>query len=86
LGLARALTVFGLGVMPNYRPRLCQIELPVRLVVGELDLKFAQLAENMLPLLPRACLVKMADAGHNLVLERPEAVAELMAQEPWNRA
>jgi len=82
LGLARALEVLGLGAMPNYRPSLRQIELPVRLVAGELDGKFVALAQAMLPLWPRASLVRITDAGHNLVLERPDAVAVLMAQEP----
>jgi pimeloyl-ACP methyl ester carboxylesterase len=50
-------------------------------VVGELDVKFLQLAQTMLPSLRRASLVEIADAGHDLVLEQPEAIIALMAEE-----
>jgi 2-succinyl-6-hydroxy-2,4-cyclohexadiene-1-carboxylate synthase len=77
-GLGRALGVLGLGVMPSYRASLPSLDLPLRLVVGELDAKFSGLARAMLTSLPRADLCTVPDAGHNVLLERPEVVACLL--------
>jgi 2-succinyl-6-hydroxy-2,4-cyclohexadiene-1-carboxylate synthase len=80
-GLARALRVLGPAAMPDYRPRLAGIRIPVRLVVGERDEKFLTIARAMTAALPRARLCVVEGAGHNVVMERPEAVARLL-QEP----
>ncbi|MEO6603357.1 MAG: alpha/beta fold hydrolase, partial [Polyangiaceae bacterium] len=47
LGLSRSLRVAGLGVMPNYGERLAELEMPVSVLAGELDLKFSALARSM---------------------------------------
>lgn len=74
-GLALSLRVTGLGEMPNLRPRLPDIDVPVTLMAGGEDPKFRSLAEESSALLPRSRVVVVPDAGHNLLLERPEAVA-----------
>ena len=74
-GLALSLRVTGLGEMPNLRPRLPGIDVPVTLMAGGEDPKFRALAEESAALLPRSRVVVVPDAGHNLLLERPEAVA-----------
>lgn len=79
-GLARSLRVIGLGRMPDYRPRLGEIDVPVRLVVGERDAKFRGLASEMAALIPRAEIVVVEGAGHNVVLERPDTVARLLRE------
>lgn len=78
VGLAHALRVLSLGGMPNFRPDLPQLDLPVRLMVGERDGKFRRLAEEMSEALPKATIDVVPDAGHNLLLEAPQAVAERM--------
>jgi 2-succinyl-6-hydroxy-2,4-cyclohexadiene-1-carboxylate synthase len=80
LGLARALRVIGLGSMPDFRPALGAIDAPVRLVVGERDRKFVALAREMADLLPAAELRTVADAGHNVVLERPTEIVRMLEE------
>jgi 2-succinyl-6-hydroxy-2,4-cyclohexadiene-1-carboxylate synthase len=81
LGLARSLRVVGLARMPDYRPRLPDIRCPVRLVVGEGDGKFRALAADMQGRLARATVHVVPGVGHNVVLARPAAIAELMREE-----
>jgi 2-succinyl-6-hydroxy-2,4-cyclohexadiene-1-carboxylate synthase len=83
LGLAHALRVTGLGGMPDYRPALPTVEVPVEVVAGQRDEKFIDLGKETARLLPRARLHVVAGAGHNVVLERPAEIARLLKeQEP----
>lgn len=81
-GLAQALRVLGLGRMPDYWPELAGLRLPVQLGVGALDAKFAALADRAGAMLPDAQVVRIAGAGHNLLLEAPEAVCALLTAPP----
>ena len=74
-GLAYALRLLGLGQMPDYRAELARLELPIRLLAGELDGKFRRLGESMAEALPQAEVEVVPGAGHNLLLEAPRAVA-----------
>lgn len=74
-GLQHSLRGAGLAVMPDYRLQLSRVAAPVDLMVGADDPKFLRLAEETASLLPRGRVVVVSDAGHNLPLERPEAVA-----------
>ncbi|MDY7093209.1 MAG: alpha/beta fold hydrolase [Acidobacteriota bacterium] len=76
--LARALRAVGLGAMPDHRPLLPTVEVPVTLVAGELDTKFTALAHEMEDLLPRGAAVVIPGTGHNPVLEAPRAIARLI--------
>ncbi len=78
LGLSRALHSLGLGKMPAYSDRLYTLKLPVQLVVGELDHKFREIAGRMLPALPNATLHCAPGAGHNVLLEHPEFLAQVL--------
>lgn len=80
LGLARAMRAVGLAAMPDYRPWLDRVRTPTRLVAGERDAKFRRLAGEMAERMPRADVVVVEDAGHNVVLEQPEVVARLIRQ------
>ena len=75
-GLQASLRATGLAEMPDLRPRLPGVRLPVTLLAGEEDPKFLALAEETAALLPDARVVVVPDAGHNLLLERPQAVAD----------
>lgn len=78
--LAAALDALGLGAMPDYRPRLGTVRVPVILAAGERDPKFLALAREMLSSMPAAQLAVVAGAGHNVVLEQPAAVAGLLGR------
>ncbi len=77
-GLAYSLRHAGLAEMPNYWPRLAELDLPVHLVVGALDEKFCAFGESMKAELPRATLIVVPNAGHNVLLEAPEAIATVL--------
>jgi 2-succinyl-6-hydroxy-2,4-cyclohexadiene-1-carboxylate synthase len=79
-GLATALRVTGLAAMPDYRPALGGIGVPVRVVAGEKDEKFVALARELAERLPRGTLRVVADAGHNVVLERPAEIARMLEE------
>lgn len=79
--LARSLRVLGLGRMPDLWPELPALDLPVRLVAGERDEKFCAIAYRMAEHLPRATVEIVAGAGHNVGLERPDALAAILTEE-----
>jgi 2-succinyl-6-hydroxy-2,4-cyclohexadiene-1-carboxylate synthase len=77
-GLARSLRVTGLGEMPDYAARLAEIRVPVTLLAGAFDAKFSALAAHMAERLQQAALEIVAGAGHDLLLERPELITEVI--------
>jgi 2-succinyl-6-hydroxy-2,4-cyclohexadiene-1-carboxylate synthase len=74
-GLARSLEVLGLAEMPDFRPELPRLTMPITLMAGELDEKFLGLARELAPALPHAKLRAAPGAGHDLLLEQPDLVA-----------
>jgi 2-succinyl-6-hydroxy-2,4-cyclohexadiene-1-carboxylate synthase len=81
-GLARALSALGLGGMPDFTPALGAIASPVHLVVGGDDARFVALAAALLPRLRQGRLTVVPGAGHNVLLEQPEALAAALAAGP----
>lgn len=79
-GLAAALRGLGTGALPALHDRLPELALPVDLVVGEGDAKFRAIAEAMEERLPSAVLHVVEGAGHAAQLERPGAIARILAQ------
>ena len=80
-GLAAALQVLGLGVMPCAVPELERLAVPVTLVNGDSDSKFDTLARAMCERLPSAEQRLVPRSGHNLPLEQPAALAALLQAE-----
>lgn len=78
--LASAMRALGLSATPDLTPRLEEVRVPVDLMVGARDEKFSRLADELLDRLPNARRLTLADAGHNLLLERPDAVADALNQ------
>lgn len=78
-GLAAALRGLGTGAMTPLWDRLGELAVPVTLVVGERDAKFRAVAERMAPEVADCRVVVVPGAGHAVQLERPEAVAEVLA-------
>ena len=64
--------------MPNFREVLARLRIPVTLLAGDLDAKFRDLAQQMARIAPHAELTIVEGAGHDLLLERPELVTELI--------
>ncbi len=65
---------------PSLGERLTAVRAPVAVAVGELDQPdFATIGERLAAGLPRARLHRVTGAGHLPALERPDAVAALLA-------
>jgi len=74
LGLCQALSCLGLAEMPDFSECLPRIECELSLFVGSLDEKFLELEKSMLRRSARATLSVVEGVGHNVLLERPEAL------------
>jgi 2-succinyl-6-hydroxy-2,4-cyclohexadiene-1-carboxylate synthase len=74
-GAAWAMRSLGLGAMPERWSTLPAIRCPITVLTGELDQKFTDLGRRMAAASPRVRHVVAEGAGHNVVLERPAAVA-----------
>lgn len=80
IGLAISLEQLGTGSQPSYWQELKQIQFPVYLLIGETDLKFKQLAEEMGTLFPHSKLVEFAGAGHAPHIEQPMLFAKYLQE------
>jgi pimeloyl-ACP methyl ester carboxylesterase len=79
-GLAAALCGLGAGVMAPLWDRLDELTMPATVLAGERDAKYVALArDRLVPALPDAELVIVADAGHGLPREAPQAIVEAIA-------
>lgn len=74
--LARTLRALGLPEMPRTDPT--RIRVPVTLAIGERDHKHRAIAERFAPRLADARVRVIEDAGHNVLLERPDALTEIL--------
>jgi 2-succinyl-6-hydroxy-2,4-cyclohexadiene-1-carboxylate synthase len=77
-GLAAALRGLGTGALPSLWGRLGELAMPVELIVGDGDAKFLALAREMAAAIPRARVVAVPGAGHQVHLQRPDAVARTL--------
>lgn len=71
--LARALRGLGTGRQPSFWPALAGLPMPLLLLAGARDAKYAELSERMRRLCPRAERVMVSDAGHNVHADAPGA-------------
>jgi len=79
-GLARALELLGLAEMPSYQAWVRSAEIPITLVTGARDSKFSEIAEAIRETNPAVGFERIPGAGHNVVLESPAALAELLTR------
>ena len=70
-GLAASLREMGTGAQAWLGDRLGEVAVPVMLIAGERDAKFAAIAREMLPLFPDARLWVIPGAGHDVHTEAP---------------
>ncbi len=81
-GLASSLRLAGTGTQVPLWDRLAELTMPVLVVAGAEDAKFAALAERLAATIgPQAELVVVPGAGHTVHLEQPEAFLAVL--EPW---
>lgn len=76
--LAAVLRGIGTGEMKPLWDRLPELSMPVKVLVGERDVKFVKAGRRMAELLPDAELI-VAPGGHRLPLECPDAVLRVIA-------
>ena len=74
--LATALRGLGAGVMEPLWDRLSELEgMPVTIIAGERDGRYAAIGRRLADALPGARLLLVPGAGHGLPREAPQAVA-----------
>jgi 2-succinyl-6-hydroxy-2,4-cyclohexadiene-1-carboxylate synthase len=82
-GVARALSVLSLGRMPRFGTEAVSRTRRVELVVGAHDTKFRRLADELVREHSAARVIRVhvvPDAGHDVVLERPDALAAILEE------
>lgn len=79
-GLANSLHSIGTGKQPTWWEAIEKLNIPVRLIVGELDEKFVQINQQMQKKLPQASFHFVPDAGHTIHIEQPKAFAQIVEQ------
>lgn len=72
LGLANSLLGMGTGVQPSLWKELANLPMPVMLIAGQLDAKFIRTNRAMAYCIPHVEVCFVADAGHNVHLEKPD--------------
>ncbi|MEM8723348.1 MAG: 2-succinyl-6-hydroxy-2,4-cyclohexadiene-1-carboxylate synthase [Cyanobacteria bacterium P01_G01_bin.39] len=78
--LAKSLRWLGLGMQPSLWSFLYNIEIPVVLIVGALDIKFITINQKIYSLCPQATLNIVKNSGHNVHFEQPSTMIKLLAQ------
>jgi 2-succinyl-6-hydroxy-2,4-cyclohexadiene-1-carboxylate synthase len=72
-GLSHALIALGQGAQPAVWDRLASLSMPVLVVHGERDTKYAGIANRMARSIPDCTVVSIEQAGHNPLIENPDA-------------
>ena len=79
-GLAHSLRAYGTGAQTPLWDSLAGVEIPVLVLAGELDTKFATIGARMAELLPHGVFAAVPSAGHAAHTERPEATTALITR------
>ncbi|MEK7291919.1 MAG: alpha/beta fold hydrolase, partial [Actinomycetota bacterium] len=77
-GLANSLITAGTGSQQPLWNRLGELRMPVLILAGTNDLKFAELAERLHRSIPTSQLELIQNAGHAVHYEQPLVVASLL--------
>lgn len=78
VGLANSLRGMGTGAQPSLWEKLAELTMPVLLITGELDEKFAAINRQMAEQLQNVRLEMVAGAGHAVHLERPSSFLKII--------
>jgi len=79
-GLAAALRGIGTGVMEPLWSRLGELRMPLTVIAGERDGRFAKLGERLVAGAPDARLLVVPGAGHAVHLEAPALVSTCIGE------
>jgi 2-succinyl-6-hydroxy-2,4-cyclohexadiene-1-carboxylate synthase len=85
-GLASSLRLAGTGTQEPLWDRLGELRMPVLVVAGALDAKYAAIAERLADAIPDATLEVIDDAGHAVHLERPDVFLDVLTRDQPPRA
>lgn len=77
-GMAAALEAFSTGAQPWLEPALCTTAIPMLLLAGARDAKYAALGRRLAEANPALAAATVADAGHAVPFERPHAFAQVL--------
>lgn len=80
-GLASSLRLAGQGAVAPMWDRLGEVRMPVLVVAGARDGRYAALGRRLVDALPHATLALVPGAGHAAHLERPQAFLDAVL--PW---
>ncbi len=75
-GLAGSLRFMGLGAQPPLREKLKNLKCPTLLIVGSLDSKFQEIAQQMALESKKIKIKSIENAGHNVHFEQPDKYAD----------
>jgi len=76
-GLASALRHLGAGAQPSLWAEIGRLRMPVRILAGARDAKFAEIALRLHELIPQSEM-RLLDCGHAPHLEKPDAFTEAL--------
>lgn len=76
--IAWALHTLGTGRMPSFWSQLATLPMPVHVLTGALDAKFTAIGSEMIKVAPQVRHTVVQNAGHNLLLEAPDAVFDAL--------
>ena len=76
--LAKSLRLIGLGTQPTLWKSLPQIQIPLLLIVGELDPKFVKINQMMANSCAQASLYRINGTGHNVHFEATLQFSKLL--------
>lgn len=76
--IARALEGFGAGVMPAVCKELQNLDLPLYLVAGEQDKKYASLTPQISEICDGSEFTIVKDAGHRVHVDQPEKLISIL--------
>lgn len=77
-GIALALSALGAGAMPDLRPALSGVQVPLLVVWGEEDATYATLGAELARIVPGAATAPIPRAGHRAHLENPDAFTRIL--------
>lgn len=81
-GLAAALRGLGQGARPSLMSRLGELAMPATFLAGERDRRYVAFATGMADAVASGRVVVVEGAGHNVVLDAPQAVAAELDRQP----
>lgn len=78
-GLAAAMIGMGQGSQAPVWDQLHDLSIPVLLIHGSTDTKYAAIAARMAQSIPECTVISIAAAGHNPLLDAPDATCEAVS-------